>query len=299
MKITLIFVLLATVLLAKEKDSCYTVQLLSDSYSVKSFESLSNREFPASCRVMHISTSLTVRCGCFEGSKEAKKLLLTFQKDYAKAYVATTYKYRFKKNKSLITPLVSAPQEPVNIDESELKSYFEQFISEKEYEYAKEIAILGYKLKPNSIYWNQKLLALTLYFKESENSKKYTDFLYKEKYKKLFLVLKHSDKEQRAIVKQESLNVEFMSEQNRVDYFSTFLSLSLLYENEEYASELQSMLKKDIKYHYEDAKLLAYFYFKNYDIDMAYKALLFANTQNADKKYYEILSDLSSLTLER
>jgi len=282
MKIIIISILLIASLFAKSKDSCYTVQLLSNSYSQKSFDALNLREFPSSCRVMHISKKLTVRCGCFEELKKAKNFLPEFKTIYSKAYIATTYKYRFKKKKEVFV-----------LDDEELKSYFKLFFSQQEFEYAQEIATIGYEYNSDSLYWNQKLLGLSLNLNATLESRKYIDFLYLTQYKKSYIALKKSTKEDRIIALEENLNLEYLTQEDRDTYLAMFWRLASLYEDKEYASNFFDMPQKNKKYNYKDAKLLAYSYFKNYDIKMGYKALKLCDKQGADENFYKVLNDFT------
>ena len=102
MKYILLFVLLINSIAAKE--SCYTVQLLSKFASDKNKKILSQTRYDTSCKTMTLGRSLTVRCGCFAKIKEAKSTLPQFLQKYPKAYIATTYAYRFetKKQKKIL-----------------------------------------------------------------------------------------------------------------------------------------------------------------------------------------------------
>ena len=90
----ILILLLVTGLYAKSQ-SCYTVQLTSAFNSQKNYDDLSTRDYDDSCKVMKIGKSITVRCGCFDRYADAKKTLPKFKKEYKKAYVASTYRYRF------------------------------------------------------------------------------------------------------------------------------------------------------------------------------------------------------------
>jgi len=103
MKYFLISILLSIVLNAGEP-TCYTVQLLSRSNSVKNHEVVVSGTYDSSCKIMEIGTAITVRCGCFEKYKEAKKHREELAKEFKDAYVSTTYKSRFDVKK---VPLVA------------------------------------------------------------------------------------------------------------------------------------------------------------------------------------------------
>lgn len=90
-----IFLLLILVYSLYAKESCYTVQLLSQPNSDSNRNSLLEKSFDDSCKMMEIGKSLTVRCGCFTTVKEAKTTLPNFKEEYQDAYVTSTYKSRF------------------------------------------------------------------------------------------------------------------------------------------------------------------------------------------------------------
>jgi hypothetical protein len=92
-------------------ESCYTVQLLSSLKSPKVKEEITQKKYDSSCEVMEIGRSITVRCGCFEKIKEAKEHLSRFTPKYKNAYIATTYKYRFKKTAPIVVPKVEPKPE--------------------------------------------------------------------------------------------------------------------------------------------------------------------------------------------
>ena len=93
MKIILYIFLFSTFLIAKE--SCYTVQIVSALKSNINENIIKSKSYDDSCEIMNIGKNLTVRCGCFEEYKEAKKTLPHFTKEYKQAYVMSTYKSRF------------------------------------------------------------------------------------------------------------------------------------------------------------------------------------------------------------
>ena len=111
-----ILLLLATVLYGKE--SCYTVQLLSQTSSDKNRNLLLQNNYDSSCKVMEIGKNLTVRCGCFMSMEDVEKTLPAFKKEYKNAYITSTYKSRFKEKKQVIKeekPILKK-EIPVSID---------------------------------------------------------------------------------------------------------------------------------------------------------------------------------------
>jgi phosphate-selective porin OprO/OprP len=108
----ILLLLLITGLYAKS-ESCYTVQLTSAFNSQKNYDDLSSKSYDESCKVMRIGKSITVRCGCFDEYRDAKATLPRFKREYKKAYITSTYKYRFgidaKENSVASLPLYKEP----------------------------------------------------------------------------------------------------------------------------------------------------------------------------------------------
>ncbi len=96
MRILIIILFTVTFLMANADKTCYTVQLISKYNSKKNLDLLNANSYPNNCKVMQIGNSITVRCGCYERMASVKEELLSLKKDYKKAVVATTYKYRFE-----------------------------------------------------------------------------------------------------------------------------------------------------------------------------------------------------------
>jgi len=297
MKFIIFFFLLMQSLLAKDAPSCYTLQLLSMKNSPQNSAKLLRRSYPDSCRVMQISNILTVRCGCYDEKSPLEKELATFKTKYKKAYIRRTYKYRFAgmKKEALQKEKPTTADEPYVYDMQELKTYLEDFLRKKEFEYAYEIAKLGYESKPNSFYWNQKILGLTLEMGHEEAAKKYIDYLYKSHYERLFLDLKQTAYSDTKNENYSRLDLEYMPKRKQEVYFQMYWRLASMYKDidREYASKFFLMPKKNQKYKTQSAKLLAYSYFKSYDVESAYNALTLADTKDADKEYYKLLEDFT------
>jgi hypothetical protein len=246
---------------------------------------------------MQISNILTVRCGCYEEKSPLEKELSKFKISYKNAYIRTTYRYRFagmqKENLRSKQPI--KVQNPYVYDMQALKVFLEDFLLKKEYEYAYEIAKLGYESKPDSFYWNYKILGLTLEMGQEKNVKKYIDYLYKSHYERLFLDLKQTAYSEAKSENYSRLDLEYMPKKKQEIYFQMYWRLASIYKDRdrEYASNFFSMPKKNQKYKTQSAKLLAYAYFKSYDVESAYNALTLADTKEADSEYYKLLSDFS------
>jgi len=95
MRILFVVLLFLRMLVAEDEEICFSIQLLSIPDTQKNKDILSSENYPLSCTVMEIGQALTVRCGCYETTNEAKKNLLKFTEQYKDAKVTSTYKYRF------------------------------------------------------------------------------------------------------------------------------------------------------------------------------------------------------------
>ncbi|NPA59848.1 MAG: tetratricopeptide repeat protein [Epsilonproteobacteria bacterium] len=103
---------------ANDKETCYTVQLVSKHSSEKNMKLLDSKNYPDNCKIMQIGKNLTVRCGCYKHIVDAKENLSILKKDYEKASVATTYKQRFSEEidvqkSSIVETTILAPMSKV------------------------------------------------------------------------------------------------------------------------------------------------------------------------------------------
>ncbi len=174
----LFFLFLATIMFAKSDKSCYTVQLLSAPYSKEALRNIEKNTYPKLCKTLHIGGVLTVRCGCYDTVEEIKPLLNELKKNYKKASLATTYKYRFSdtqsyKNRNLLIEITrkkpSISNEKIfkqrkrkyfhknDYSDNELKMLYLSFIYSKDLENALKVASFAVKKYPNSVYWNKKM----------------------------------------------------------------------------------------------------------------------------------------------
>jgi len=187
-KIIFVLLLLFMQLHAKSKDSCYTVQLVSQNNSEKNFNNLKRIDYPNSCKIMQIGSSLTVRCGCFEHYNDARKSLSEFQ-NYNNVKIATTYKYRFSGEKSSEIDLskltrkkesssVIINKKPVSKKDEELRLILQVFLYQGELDSAYKVATFGYEQHPSSYYWNQKMAEICKWTNRSARSMKHMRFIY-------------------------------------------------------------------------------------------------------------------------
>ena len=94
--LTTLFFLIAIVNAApNDKQTCYTVQLLS-SYKSDTNPDLNEEEYPKDCKVMTLDRAQTVRCGCFDTYTPAQQRMNELKDTYNQALVVMTYKHRFK-----------------------------------------------------------------------------------------------------------------------------------------------------------------------------------------------------------
>ena len=134
-KLSLIFIIFLTSLFAQDDKTCYTVQLVSKYSSQKNFNLLGKGKYPDSCKIMEIGKQLTVRCGCFKKISHAKENLIILKKNYKKATIATTYKYRFKddislKNQSVLEKsILSSIKKKNNVSKSKKTCFTIQLLS--------------------------------------------------------------------------------------------------------------------------------------------------------------------------
>jgi len=99
----LIFTFITTALFAKGQESCYSLQIERFSKS-QSFD-FKAQDYPKSCGYFSFKYSKAIRCGCYKSKSIAKKESKELLKKYPKAFITSTYKYRFdalqKKKKAL------------------------------------------------------------------------------------------------------------------------------------------------------------------------------------------------------
>ncbi len=106
-----IILVLCTQLQAKSQDTCYSIQLMS--YFPKTSKNI-DIKVPKGCQIITINNISSVRCGCRDIYKNSKKDLIYYKKDFPKAIIAPTYKYRFhiqKKIEKKPTKKIAQPKE--------------------------------------------------------------------------------------------------------------------------------------------------------------------------------------------
>jgi len=181
MRFIIVSLLIALSLQAKEA-TCYTVQLLSAVNNEANSKKISALEYENECKVMIIAHSITVRCGCYKHINPAKEKLNVYKKKYKYAYVATTYAYRFGKEKRSAPKKVqkkelnetSNRQEPVlSIKEESLKLMLQSFLYSSDLKDAYRTAKIGVKIYPQHYYWNQKMAEIAEWTGREDEALKY------------------------------------------------------------------------------------------------------------------------------
>jgi len=184
----------------KSKDTCYTVQLVSRYRSEKNLDLLIGKNYPESCKLMEIGNSITIRCGCYERISLAKKSLRSLKKDYDRAVIAKTYKYRFEDKDNNVVK--KDPKEVKQIEikpikkkkykrissstkaDEELRLMLQVFLYKGDLDYAYKVATIGYEQNKNSHYWNQKMAEICKWTNRSARSMKHLRFMYEIEYDK-------------------------------------------------------------------------------------------------------------------
>jgi len=171
-----------------KKNTCYTIQLLSIPFSKTSQNSLLQNNYPQECQVFHINHTLTVRCGCFQYIKPASSLLTKLKSKYKKAFISTTYSYRFSKQKykkqqklpkkSFFIKYKEKKYLKNDYHDNELRLMYQSFIYSKDLSNAMKVASIGVKRYPKSIYWNQKMAESAQWNTKTPLAMKYMKRLY-------------------------------------------------------------------------------------------------------------------------
>ncbi|SFV58418.1 Phosphate-specific outer membrane porin OprP; Pyrophosphate-specific outer membrane porin OprO [hydrothermal vent metagenome] len=105
-----LFFLFVSLTLLHAQKTCYTVELISAVNNKSNKERLEQKNYDSSCKVMTISNMLSVRCGCFNKYKDAKKHLKSLKREYKDAYVRTTYASRFATKQAIQKKPVLQPK---------------------------------------------------------------------------------------------------------------------------------------------------------------------------------------------
>jgi len=299
-----------TLALAKSKESCYTIQLVSKYNSEKNLELLKSQSYPDNCRIMQIGKAVTVRCECFEEYSLVKETLPEYQKSYANAAIATTYKSRFdNKVKTSSSKRVSKVYtQVVNKSDEELRLLLQVFLYQGDLTSAYKVASRGYAEHPSSYYWNQKMFEVCKWTNRTARSMKHLRKMYdikREENMERSLIeygektYQYEDIEplvvNRARANPSEKNIDLMikvyrklgypekvvavlDEQYKQDptnkvLLTKALTLSLDMGDLELASKYVALLEKEKPYSKRDATLIARYYYISHDIRRGYSAL--------------------------
>ena len=104
MRYLFILLLTTTIIFAKSKDSCYSIQLKSFVLKENSTYSFDEQKYPESCQLISFTNINAIRCGCINRYSDAKIELKALLKFYPNSMIVTTYKYRFKTKKPTKRP---------------------------------------------------------------------------------------------------------------------------------------------------------------------------------------------------
>lgn len=183
MRLIILSLLIALWVQAKEA-TCYTVQLLSTVNNETNSKKISALEYADECKVMNIGNSITLRCGCYEHINPAKEKLNLYKKKYKYAYVATTYAYRFGKEKFSApkaiqkkevneSPRESIEEPVLSIKEESLKLMLQSFLYSSDLKNAYRTARIGVKKYPQHYYWTQKMAEISEWTGREDEALKY------------------------------------------------------------------------------------------------------------------------------
>ena len=340
--IRLVFTLLIihSSLYSNTKETCLSVQLFSRK-DTKSIEGLKASDYPKECKAMIVGTAFALRCGCYKEKSDAQKALKELQEEYKQARVVTTYKYRFDNNTPSIEkalPLTPKQRQSkvvrtgLSKPQEELKLILQVFLYKGDLENAYKVASMGYKMNPNSYYWNQKMAEICKWTNRSARSMKHLRFMYEKKYDKkieeeliqygtesyqyeqieplvvskahhnpteknvdlMILVYKKIGTPEKVVAVLEN---EYKRDPQNNMFLTKALALSLEMEDMELASKYVAMIEAQKPYSQKDAALISNYYYVNHDIESAYKSLHFVDTLNIKSRednvrYYELKSDL-------
>ena len=100
MRYILVFLLASSIIMAKSKESCYSVQLSSFVIKKDSSYSFNDGRYPESCKLISFTNMNAIRCGCFEQYNDAKIQYTILSPLFEDSKIVTTYKYRFAPKQS-------------------------------------------------------------------------------------------------------------------------------------------------------------------------------------------------------
>ena len=173
MKYLLLLLLVTTLLVAKSKDSCYSVQLTSFVLKKNSTYDFEKQDYPKYCEMISFTNMNAVRCGCYENYIEVKEEHADLSYFYPDAAIVSTYKYRFKNltlrksikpqvqkkiEKLAIAPVIQTSQMPKEIEEEPKVEEAQELQDKDNFSFLEDMTIQGhldlkaqaYLVKPDS-----------------------------------------------------------------------------------------------------------------------------------------------------
>jgi hypothetical protein len=328
LRLLFIQLLLLSIVHAKGKDSCYTVQLKSSYANNINRNILKKSDYPSSCQIMHISNVLTVRCGCYDTIAPAKEKLKELHQKYTKATIATTYKYRFTNTKTIpIRETKQVKQKKSSSEEQDLKLIFQSFLYVKDLDDAYKTALIGYNRNPDSLYWNQKMAEISRWSGRGDEALKYMIFVYNKKHSQQLqsdiinygLSSYQYEKIEPMVVQEvvknpteknidrmvfvyskiglpqrsaEILLSEYKKNPTKSIYLAKALEIYINMGELELAKKVVDKLEQNRYFSVQNAELISRYYYIKKDMPQSYKALLRVDSSRKDFKYYELLSDI-------
>jgi len=165
-------------LYAQNKETCFTVQLLSVPISQKEKLFRNLHKYPKECQAMEISKIITLRCGCDEHITKTEKRLFIYKEKYKDAAVAVSYKYRFTQNKKREEKKQKKREEANPYSDTELRFILQAFLYSQDLEHAYDTIKIALKKDPDSLYWNQRMAEVLMWMDKRVEAFKYMKYIY-------------------------------------------------------------------------------------------------------------------------
>ena len=208
MKIIFLILVSFSVLLAKQKATCLSIQLASE-YRFQNYDLVQNYYYPKGCKYMVLGRTLAVRCGCYGEEKVAQRQLEKYKTNYPDAELLRIYKSSYQKAKfivyskgkkkrktfvklkpKIVKPVVKKVVKPVKkIDvakemEQELRLMLQVFLYKGDLVNAYKVASYGVKKYNKVYYWNKKMAEVCRWSGRFAESMKYLRRVYEMRYDK-------------------------------------------------------------------------------------------------------------------
>jgi len=303
-------------LYAQDKATCYSIQVKS--LVIKEKDTGALKGYPRECKLIYNKKMSSIRCGCFEKYLQAK--VYQERSSYKHSLIVSTYSENFFG--------VTIQKDE---DEEELRLLFQVFSFSGDLDNAYITATKALKLYPNSLYWHNKMIDISMWTDRREEAVEHMMYVYKRTHDKKLenKILKYSlaayQYESAALMIEKKVkedpskeNVEQMvfifdlvgkpaeSAELLDDVYRSYPSRKYLLTQELQIylnmGEMQKagvLVKKMEKAQMDDitsAYLISHYYFLKKNIKASFIALKGADLNNNDGNltaYYMHLSDLS------